>query len=49
VATAVLRLLSDETERVRLAKAGAEDASSMTVAKSARALDDVLGRIIGTT
>jgi glycosyltransferase involved in cell wall biosynthesis len=49
VATAVLRLLSDETERVRLAKAGAEDASSMTVVKSARALDAVLGRIIGTT
>lgn len=31
LAAAVLRLLSNETVRVRLAKAGAEDASLMTV------------------
>jgi glycosyltransferase involved in cell wall biosynthesis len=49
VAAVVIRLLSNETERVRLGKAGAEDASSMTVTKSARALDAVLDRIIGTT
>lgn len=49
LAAAVIRLLSNETERVRLATAGAEDASSMTVTKSARALDDVLSSIIGTT
>ena len=48
LAAAVLRLLSNETERVCLAKTGAEDASSMTVAKSARALDDVLSSITGT-
>ena len=34
MAAAVIRLLSNETERVRVAKAGAEDASSMTVTKS---------------
>jgi glycosyltransferase involved in cell wall biosynthesis len=48
LAAAVIRLLSNETERVRLAKAGAEDASSMTVTKSAQVLNDVLARIIGT-
>jgi hypothetical protein len=48
VAAAVIRLLSNETERVRLAKAGAEDASSMTVTRSARVLDGLLGTIIGT-
>jgi glycosyltransferase involved in cell wall biosynthesis len=48
VAAAVIRLLSNNTERVRLAKAGAEDASSMTVTKSTRVLDGILDRIIGT-
>ena len=48
MATAVIQLLSNETERVRLAKAGADEASSMTVTKSARVLDDVLSRIVGT-
>jgi glycosyltransferase involved in cell wall biosynthesis len=48
VAAAVIRLLSNETERVRLAKAGAEDASSMTVTRSARVLDGLLGTILGT-
>ena len=47
MATAVLRLLSNETERVRLAKIGAQDASSMTVTKAARAIGEVFSRIIG--